>query len=678
MNRPAWTLVIGCMFGGLTLLFLMALVILNMIGGYAVSCANTYLVTLVFGLCVGLTSGFLGGYASLTGNIRVPWLGDQPLAVGFAGGIMFLLTGLVAAHFIIKETCVDRQSSLLKGLVKSIPANFDARPGSSGFYYTRSIDIAGRKNCVERVNSLPDGGSEAVRECSPYDFEFAIDTLSDGKAAEVSIYDEKSRERVCQIRLRYGLPQIRPGRERREELEDPLNANEKVTFRMTYTGTARAPAPGQLLNCFELSIPGSNNVYDYPVRITENGAEAYEVGIANQKVVLVRSGDLAPNNNESPARNRLEGSLALTPRSLLDLFRGDFIPAANRMPVSNLDPIVDLDDDDPFIQSKARKILARKFDDYQDLIWLSLTEEASDRTKVGLIGVAIDALRPNPIRYRDLSDRLPGVPKDKLALIVSLAVYSDSAEVRNEARRFMRVFPYDSVEAELSSITENMAADCAQGGSIICPRAAYAANYLYYNRIANVILKGVQQLTPTDVVLAEQNYQKALTYFPHLTQSAKVDFIAPIYAFGQVWLWGEMRSIVPGDLEGKHSSLELFEKIVDLASHNKEFYPYPHHIYSAVAATKNKNPAFFQKVLDATDNGAKAIDYPPGKFAQFDPRQTIYSGPELEGFKQFSARHPLTGQALSKFGDWLFYKFTDHTDAVIDFGWVNKSTTRTG
>src|SRR5262245_46736129 len=129
-NKPTWALVAGCAFGAATLLFLMGLALLNIVGQYAIPCGNSFLLTLIFGLCLGLASAFLGGYAKVTGNIQVPWLGNQPLAVAAAGGILFLVIGLIGSHFAIKESCVDRQSSLLRGHVAAIPANIDARPGS--------------------------------------------------------------------------------------------------------------------------------------------------------------------------------------------------------------------------------------------------------------------------------------------------------------------------------------------------------------------------------------------------------------------------------------------------------------------------------------------------------------------------------------------------------------------
>ncbi len=89
------TLVAGVIFGGLTLLFLMYLVGIR---DKPIECSNAPLVALIFGLCVGLSATFIGGYASAKGNFAFPIVGNNPLAVAASGGIAALLLTSLLAH----------------------------------------------------------------------------------------------------------------------------------------------------------------------------------------------------------------------------------------------------------------------------------------------------------------------------------------------------------------------------------------------------------------------------------------------------------------------------------------------------------------------------------------------------------------------------------------------------
>jgi hypothetical protein len=104
-----WILVAGCVFGALTLLYLMIFPIVTLLTEKRLYCGDAWLISLVFGLGVGLSSGFLGGYAAAQGSIRIPILGDNPLVASIAGGIAFLVVGAGVAYLLTSSSCTNPQ-----------------------------------------------------------------------------------------------------------------------------------------------------------------------------------------------------------------------------------------------------------------------------------------------------------------------------------------------------------------------------------------------------------------------------------------------------------------------------------------------------------------------------------------------------------------------------------------
>jgi hypothetical protein len=70
-----------------------------------IDCGDTWWITLIFGLALGLASAFLGGYATITGNIKLPLLGQEPMAVAAVGGIVFLAFGAGISYLVTSHGC---------------------------------------------------------------------------------------------------------------------------------------------------------------------------------------------------------------------------------------------------------------------------------------------------------------------------------------------------------------------------------------------------------------------------------------------------------------------------------------------------------------------------------------------------------------------------------------------
>jgi hypothetical protein len=108
-TKATWVLVTGLVIGAITLLFLMSFPLVTLLTGKRIECGDTWWITLIFGLALGLASAFLGGYATVTGNISLPFLGGQPLATAAAGGIVFVAIGAGVAYLVTSHGCIDPQ-----------------------------------------------------------------------------------------------------------------------------------------------------------------------------------------------------------------------------------------------------------------------------------------------------------------------------------------------------------------------------------------------------------------------------------------------------------------------------------------------------------------------------------------------------------------------------------------
>lgn len=94
---PAWFKVVGFVFGGLTLAFLMALVFASM-WGYTVPPESRFLVHFAFSLSSALCVAALGGEAAASG--KIPLVGKHPLAFSATGGIAVLVIMLAVLHWL--------------------------------------------------------------------------------------------------------------------------------------------------------------------------------------------------------------------------------------------------------------------------------------------------------------------------------------------------------------------------------------------------------------------------------------------------------------------------------------------------------------------------------------------------------------------------------------------------
>jgi hypothetical protein len=94
---PSWFKVVGFALGGVTLVFLMALVFASM-WGHSVPPESRFLVHFAFSLASALCVSALGGEAAASG--KIPLVGKHPLAFSATGGIAVLVIMLAVLHWL--------------------------------------------------------------------------------------------------------------------------------------------------------------------------------------------------------------------------------------------------------------------------------------------------------------------------------------------------------------------------------------------------------------------------------------------------------------------------------------------------------------------------------------------------------------------------------------------------
>jgi hypothetical protein len=81
-----WMVIVACVFGGLTLLFLMLLVLLEVLFNKNLKRETRFLVVSIIAFGLALSGGFLGSSGQLSGSLPLPQALQNPLTFGMTGG----------------------------------------------------------------------------------------------------------------------------------------------------------------------------------------------------------------------------------------------------------------------------------------------------------------------------------------------------------------------------------------------------------------------------------------------------------------------------------------------------------------------------------------------------------------------------------------------------------------
>jgi hypothetical protein len=131
LKKP-WVVIVGSVFGGLTLLFFMGLTLLAVFG-HQIPCESRFLVVTIIALGSSLSVAFLGGAAAAKGAIPLPFAKSHPLSFSVSGGIGVLVILLVLSNNLFVQDCSEEPTI-------SCPVNYQSHYISQlkfGFCYPR-------------------------------------------------------------------------------------------------------------------------------------------------------------------------------------------------------------------------------------------------------------------------------------------------------------------------------------------------------------------------------------------------------------------------------------------------------------------------------------------------------------------------------------------------------------
>jgi hypothetical protein len=98
VNIPVWFPICGVIFGGLTLIFFMALVVAEILG-VEVKLDSRFILTIVLAMGAGLSVSFLGGTAVAKGKISLPYFKDSPISFAVTGGVAIPIIIFLLGYF---------------------------------------------------------------------------------------------------------------------------------------------------------------------------------------------------------------------------------------------------------------------------------------------------------------------------------------------------------------------------------------------------------------------------------------------------------------------------------------------------------------------------------------------------------------------------------------------------
>jgi hypothetical protein len=115
---PWWIAVAGVIFGGVTLLFFMALAVAALFG-HEVPTESRFLVLVVLAFGAAMAAGFLGGKAAAEG--KIPF---TPIAVSTTGGVAVLVIVLLLGYYLYVKPTSPAGSQIVVATPSWVPRDF--------------------------------------------------------------------------------------------------------------------------------------------------------------------------------------------------------------------------------------------------------------------------------------------------------------------------------------------------------------------------------------------------------------------------------------------------------------------------------------------------------------------------------------------------------------------------
>ena len=149
LKKP-WVIVLGSVFGGITLLFSMGLVLLS-VAGHQVPCESRFLVVTVVAFGAALSVAFLGGAAAAKGALPLLFAKEHPATFSVSGGIGVLVILLLLSNSLFVQDCSEEPTV--------------ACPDAFQSYYVTQLSFG---FCYPRVGWEVDSGPIDVRAADIY------------------------------------------------------------------------------------------------------------------------------------------------------------------------------------------------------------------------------------------------------------------------------------------------------------------------------------------------------------------------------------------------------------------------------------------------------------------------------------------------------------------------------
>jgi hypothetical protein len=536
INGPPWVIILGSVFGGITLLGLFVF-------GYLASanpqfvCNSFVLLNAIFAFGAGLSAAFIGGGAAATGQI-----GGAP---GAAKTLVFSVGGGVAVFFIAffafqllkpsADACSSRRVELQfqdvpSELIATVQRVFSRRETDDALR-KQEISIRVENGSGRLVLSAQKDGSTQLQPVCSINLSF-VSSLTDVYEPEYRFADDRQIPTDGLIPFTYSSPPAKSG----------VKASVPRCF--AHKGT---PVVGLLITS-----------------LTEN-----KIRIADAPNPKVSSGDdLA--------------SAWPMPQSFGTVFSGDVgligTAFAQGSSVSFEELKQRLSSPNDQVRVQARNYLSRQFGDYRDA---ALQDLFSSQTKTGpylaslLSGVIawIDTatngrLTPG-LNNRDLSTPLPEGIAGKEKQLINFTGHPDDS-VKKQARRLVQRYPVDSFLMIYLPLVEQ-----AASGKCLNPTAnldeeaiLYSSIFFFYNRVVSF-----------NNTLSAKNISEAQKYIQLVHAAAKQCLSSDLAVDAALVDFG-LATILELDKTGNYKdkaklAAQTFLKIV--SGHEGDYY-YPGHI----------------------------------------------------------------------------------------------------
>jgi hypothetical protein len=447
---PPWIAIVGAIFGGMTLVSLLAYVALA--GFFREFVCNAYtILAFAFSLGCALAVAFLGGHAASTGQIGTAAKSNS-FAFSASGGIATLIILFVLTNFYPPPNCTRKAETTLHLQNIRVPPPTQERANHP---YRFNSDL------WRRVTSYP--------HSSDFGDQHNVEVLvSESGKGLLEIFDGAGRSCWLEILI---LPSSHSSWFEKDNTYWDGSISDPRKIELSFF-SARKGGKQSTNSCFKY-----NNVKVL--------ARVFVIPSEDKIRFLVNSIDLSDFDPAQMAHlpvGQATGTVASFIPSFLSAYAAERKPSFDELKGS-------LSSIDPVRRANARQFLGANFEKYsKDALAELFSQQSSSALYVesllhGLI-VGIDQANGRmltPGKPRKLGVDLPYV-KGQEGRIIELTAHR-SFDVQKQARRLIQRFPVDSFAGIYEPLLRQAKENCGGADRSKVEEKIYGAVFYYYNRI---------------------------------------------------------------------------------------------------------------------------------------------------------------------------------------------------